>query len=144
MTRPLLLLIENSADDVALLEMALRKAGPSVDLEVIEDGQAALDRFHALDQAAGGRYPQLVLLDLKLPGRDGHELLRALRGTGWGRFVPALVLTTSQLPADVDRAYECGANAFLQKPMEFADLIGLAELILRFWLSANRLHGRVR
>jgi len=98
----------------------------------------------ALDYLAGGGgfadrgrhpFPALILLDLQLPRRSGHEVLEWLRGQEEGlRRLPVVVLTSSKEPRDVNRAYELGANSYLVKPVSFEALLELVKAVERYWL----------
>jgi CheY-like chemotaxis protein len=86
------------------------------------------------------RYPLpfLLLLDLKMPGTDGFEVLQWLRGETDLRRLLVVVLTSSNLQADVDRAYELGANSYLVKPVEFAEMVNLIQRFEAYWSEINR------
>lgn len=147
MKRRIVLLVEDSPDDLELIRIAVKEMSNPFELVAVSDGQEALDWMLSQGNHAG-REDQLslalILLDLKLPVLDGLEVMQALRSHPTQQFVPVVVLTTSEMPKDIARAYECGANAYLQKPMGLSDLVGLLESIERFWLSFNVLHPAVR
>jgi len=147
MKRPVVLLVEDSPDDLALMRLAIEEAEAPFEFVVATDGQKALDWVFSRGAQAGrdGQvYPALILLDLKMPAMSGLEALQALRADPLGRLIPVVVLTTSEMPSDIARAYEGGANAYLQKPMAFSDLVSLVEAIQVFWLSFNVLHPDAR
>lgn len=144
MSEPILMLVDDNSDDVELMRLALRDCGVPHELVVCRDGQAALDWFR--DRAGdGGRAPgpapALVLLDVRLPDLDGHEVLKALRADSRGRQVPVVLLSTSCQASDVDRAYALGANAYLGKPIGFQELLALTRSVCQFWLVHNRRHS---
>lgn len=143
MKRSLVLLVEDLPDDQALWQIALEEAGQPFDLAAVGDGQQALDwLFRPGDQARveDPRSPSLVLLDLKMPVMDGFEVLRRLRSTPQGRLLPVVVLTSSEMPADIALAYSLGASGFVQKPVGFQNLMRLVRAIQDYWLSFNVLH----
>ena len=102
-------------------------------LAVARDGEEAV---RLLDSRAD-RPPRLILLDLKLPGMSGFDVLQAIRGHAneHVRRIPVVMLTTSRAPADVRRAYDLGANAFLRKPLELPEYIDLIGAVRHWWLE---------
>jgi two-component system response regulator len=147
MRRPVVLLVEDSPDDLALMRLAIEEARNPFEVVVATDGQQALDWVFSRGAQAGRDdqvYPALILLDWKLPLLSGQEVLQTLRAEPLGRQIPVVVLTTSEMPSDVARAFESGANAYLQKPMNFSDLVSLVEAIQGFWLAFNVLHPDAR
>lgn len=134
------LLVEDDPNDVLLVKRAFRKAGASVSMRVVTDGQAAVDYL-----AGHGIYadrnthplPSLVLLDLKLPRKSGHEVLEWLRKQSALNRMPVVVLTSSKESRDVNRAYDLGANSYLVKPVAFADLLKMAHTLDLYWLQLN-------
>jgi two-component system response regulator len=147
MKRPVVLLVEDSPDDLALMQLAIKEARNPFEVVVATDGKQALDWVFARGAQAGRDdqvFPALILLDWKLPLLSGQEVLQALRSDPLGRMIPVVVLTTSEMPSDIARASELCANAYVQKPMAFSDLVRLVEAIQGFWLSFNVLHPDVR
>jgi CheY-like chemotaxis protein len=134
-----LLLVEDSADDVLLLKRALHKAQIPHALHVAESGDAALAWLSEAADAsrAGHPVPSFVLLDLKLPGRSGFEVLAWIRAHATLRLLPVIVFTTSREGVDVRRAYELGANSYLVKPVRFEDLIETARAMDLYWMRLN-------
>jgi CheY-like chemotaxis protein len=136
-----ILLVEDDENDVVLLQRAFRKAGLDDWLRVVTNGQEAINYL-----GGSGSYsdrerfplPFLMLLDLKIPGTDGFEVLR------WARSEPDLkrllivVLTSSNLQSDVDRAYELGANSYLVKPVEFDEMVHMVQRFQAYWAEINR------
>lgn len=136
MTPAPLLLVEDNEDDVFLMKRALQLAGITRPLHVAEDGQAAIDHLerHADDPAA---HPALVLLDLKLPFRSGHEVLSWIRSHPRYSRLVVIVLTSSSETVDRDRAYDLRANSYVVKPGTSAALHKLAEALRLWWLEHN-------
>jgi CheY-like chemotaxis protein len=128
------LLVEDDTNDVLLVRRAFRKAGLTARIEVVSDGEAAVD-YLARAQTQGG--PGLVLLDLKLPRRPGLEVLGWLRDQPGLRRLPVVVLTSSRESADINRAYDLGANSFLVKPVGFAELLEMVKTLDVYWLQLN-------
>jgi CheY-like chemotaxis protein len=136
-----ILLVEDDPNDVLLLERAFRRAGVAYPLSIVNDGDQALDFLQG-----SGKYqdrlkfplPDLVLLDLKLPRRSGHEVLRWLRGQPGLRRLPVIVLTSSKESRDVSEAYDEGANSYLVKPPTVELLIHMVAQLERYWLTLNQ------
>ena len=137
-----ILLAEDDPNDVLLLERAFRKAGLGECLRVVCDGEQAVDYL-----AGRGTYadrerfplPFMLLLDLKMPGIDGFGVLQWLRAQPALKQLLVVVLTSSNLQADVDRAYGLGANSYLIKPIEFEEMVGLILRFEAYWKEINRL-----
>jgi len=133
-----ILLIEDSPDDVALTEAAFARLGLAHRLIVASDGESALDLLVPRTQGNGpSELPDLVLLDLKLPGMDGFEVLRRVRGDARASLLPVVVLTSSVEERDVSTSYRLGANSYIRKPIDFDEFVPIAAQILRYWLGLN-------
>ena len=115
---PLILLVEDDPEDEAATIDALGGSGVAHAVKVVHDGPDALE-FLRTESEAGRRLPVVVLLDLKLPRMDGLEVLREIRRDPRTHSVPVVVLTTSDLPEDLERSYNLGANSFIRKPVDF-------------------------
>jgi CheY-like chemotaxis protein len=135
-----ILLVEDNPDDVFFLTRALGKLGMQGVLQVVTDGQQAVDYLGGRDQYANRNahpLPILVLLDLKLPYIPGLEVLRWLRARPELRNLIVVVLTSSDHQADVQQAYALGANSFLSKPSNPDELPGLIQSVVDYWLKRN-------
>ncbi|HEX5910971.1 MAG TPA: response regulator [Thermoleophilaceae bacterium] len=132
MTR--VLLVEDNEADVVLLREALREGGVDLDLTVAPDGEQAMAGLRN-----GGGLPDLVLLDLNLPRKDGREVLSEMKADPALAGVPVIVLTTSQSPGDVAFAYRNHANAYVRKPNGLDQLIEVTRAIRDFWVAAATL-----
>jgi CheY-like chemotaxis protein len=131
--------VEDNDADVRLTREALREAGEEVRLSAVGDGEQALAYLRRQEGFAEVLRPDLVLLDLNLPRKNGLEVLEELRADPELAPIPVIMLTSSSVQADVDAAYAAGANAFVVKPHEldaFMDLIGA---IRSFWLEVTQL-----
>ena len=130
-----ILLIEDSRADVKIIERALAEGNVPHRLTVIPDGRQALAYFARLHpDAPAGLRPDLVLLDLNLPGIDGCEVLTRVKADPELKTIPVVVLTTSRRDEDVLQTYRAGANTFIQKPAEYPryrDLVGTLRLYWR-------------
>jgi CheY-like chemotaxis protein len=138
-TKDTILLVEDDENDAFFLKRAIRKAGIQHQVQVAQDGQAAIDYLEGkgkFGQRNDYPLPALILLDLKLPLVMGLEVLRWIRQTsGLGAIV--IVLSSSAEQTDVEAAYRLGANAYLVKPSEAGKLEGMANALKDFWLLQN-------
>lgn len=136
-----ILLVEDNPDDQVLLMRAMKKNHLANEIVVANDGVEALDylfgtgTFEGRDTSA---QPELVLLDLKLPKMDGHEVLRAMRADPRTKYIPVVVLTSSVEEADMIRSYDLGANSFVQKPIDFEEFVEAAAKLGLYWLVLNK------
>ncbi|HZC35696.1 MAG TPA: response regulator [Chthoniobacterales bacterium] len=135
-----ILLVEDDPNDALLLERAFRKAGLLYPLNVVTDGDQAVDFLEGAGKFKDRvKYPlpDIMLLDLKLPRRSGHEVLKWLRSRPGLRRLPVIILTSSREARDIVAAYDEGTNSYLVKPPN-ADLLGQMVLVLeKYWLSLN-------
>lgn len=137
MKADLILIAEDNEDHVFLLRRALRKGAVLNPVFVVHDGEQCIAYLAGQGKYAD-RYeyplPSLLLLDLKMPGKDGFEVLQWIRQQPGLKRLRVVVLTTSDAPEDVDRAYELGANSFMVKPLEKHQFFALTESIKGYWL----------
>jgi CheY-like chemotaxis protein len=142
MDRPLeILLVEDNPGDVHLVQYALNKVMKHYSLEVVKDGETAL-RYLCGAGANGGRNrPDLILLDLNLPRRDGREVLGEIKADPEFKSIPVIVLTTSDSDADVKKTYQLHANCFITKPSNVDELLQVFRGLREFWFSIARLPG---
>lgn len=137
-----ILLVEDNEDDVALTLRALEKNRLHNDVEIVRDGQDALDLLFRRGEYASrspADLPELILLDLKVPRVDGLEVLRQIRASPVTQFLPVVVLTSSSQERDVVQSYQLGANSYVQKPVDFDDFIEATRQLGMYWLVLNRL-----
>jgi two-component system response regulator len=135
-----ILLVEDNATDEKLTLVAFKKCGVANEVVVERDGAAALDYLFGTGAHAGrgaATLPSVVLLDLKLPKIDGLEVLRRIRSDERTKLVPVVVLTASKEDEDVLRSYSLGANAYVRKPVAFAEFAEAAKTLGLFWLLLN-------
>lgn len=135
-----ILLVEDNPDDVVLIQRAFRKAAIGSPLHITNDGDQAVEFLSRSANPADGdpaQCPVLILLDLKLPRRNGLEVLSWLREQPALKRIPVVVLTSSREYKDVNRAYDLGANSYLLKPVNFDDFIGLIKHLNLYWLVLN-------
>jgi len=136
-----ILLVEDDPNDQVLIRRAFAKAKLMNPLHIVDDGDAAvayLSGEGVFADRAAHPLPTLVLLDLKLPRRSGLEVLEWLRRNPQIRRIPVVVLTSSQDSADIDRAYDLGANSYLVKPVDFDGLLALLRTVGLYWIVMNQ------
>lgn len=145
MNEELILLVEDNGDDVALVRRAFRRAGIATRLEVMGDGDAAVEYLQGTGEYAdriAWPLPRLMLLDLKLPRRSGLEVLEWLSTQPHLQPQAVVVLTSSRENTDLRRAYALGANSYLVKPVDFDDLLGMVQTLNLYWMRMNALPPR--
>jgi two-component system response regulator len=135
-----ILLVEDNASDEKLTLLAFKDCGVANEVVVMRDGAAALDYLFATGEH-GARAPRImptvVLLDLKLPKIDGLEVLRRIRADERTKLLPVVILTASREDEDVLQGYALGANAYIRKPVGFAEFAKAAGTLGLFWLLLN-------
>lgn len=140
MKEALILLVQDNQMDVELTLDSFRQVGLTNRVEIIESGEMALDYMFGR-----GRYedreafpvPDLVLLDLNLPGISGHEVLHEIKHSELTRRIPVVVLTSSREERDRAICYDCGVNSYLVKPIDFDEFLIVAKAIGDYWLTIN-------
>ena len=133
------LLVEDNEPDVRLAREALREAKVHTNLHVAYDGVEALTFLRQQGEHAGAPRPDLVLLDLNLPRKDGRAVLAEINADAELASIPVIVLTTSDAEQDILRSYRLAANAYITKPIDLNELIAVVRSIETFWLSIVRL-----
>ena len=129
-----ILLVEDNPDDVDLTAEAFRDLTRSIRLNVVENGSDAMAYLRGEAAFRTARRPDLILLDLNLPGRSGHEVLRDIKSDPALRAIPLIVLTSSSSPADVQRSYDLAANCYITKPPGLEGFERIVRQIEQFWL----------
>lgn len=130
-----ILLIEDSRTDAKIIERALREGKVEHRLTVIPDGRQALDYLIGLQDHEDGEdlEPDLILLDLNLPGLDGCQVLTEIKNHPFLRSLPVVILTTSRREEDVLQTYQAGANTYIQKPAEYPRYRDLVMTLRQYW-----------
>jgi CheY-like chemotaxis protein len=136
------LLVEDDPGDVLITQEALRDHKVANRLSVVTNGEEAIDFLRKRGKHADAPTPDLVLLDLNLPRRDGRDVLRDIKGDPVLRRIPIVVLTTSDAEEDVLGSYALHANAFVRKPVDFEQFVAAVRAIDDFYLTVVRLPGR--
>jgi CheY-like chemotaxis protein len=130
-----ILMAEDNEADVRMTEVALRRAEVPARLSSVEDGLEAMRFLRREGLYADAPRPDLMLLDLRMPRKDGHEVLEEMKADERLRRIPVVVFTSSRAPRDVALAYALHANCYVVKPMAFDAYMGLMRTIAGYWLQ---------
>lgn len=130
-----ILLVEDSEPDVRLTQEALRDAKVRNRLWAVEDGVEAMDFLYRRDKHADAPRPDLILLDLNLPRKDGREVLEEIKSDETLKRIPVVILTTSSREEDIFRTYNLHANCYITKPVDFNRFMEVVKSIEDFWLT---------
>lgn len=130
-----ILLVEDNPGDVHLIKEAFNAGDAAVTIHVAVDGEQAMQFLRREGPYAAAPRPDLVLLDLKLPRKSGHEVLAEIRYDENLRTIPVIVLTTSRAEKDVLRAYDLNCNCYIVKPVDLEEFTRLVEAINTFWVT---------
>ena len=136
-----ILIVDDSPLEVELTLRPIRELDPDRTIEVARDGEEALDFLFArgsFRHRSGMLPPRLILLELKLPGLDGFEVLRAVRTNSRTSTAPVVVLTSSDDPRELAQCYQLGANSCVQKPVRSDALRTVLQAVAHYWLSLNQ------
>jgi CheY-like chemotaxis protein len=140
LSRPIdILLVEDSPADVRLTREALAEGKVRNRLSVVADGMEAMDFLRRRSRFASAPWPDLILLDLNLPRKDGREVLEEVKADPDLRRIPVVVLTTSRTEEDILRSYNLHANCYITKPMDLDKFFAVIKAIDDFWLTVVRL-----
>jgi CheY-like chemotaxis protein len=134
-----ILLVEDSASDADLTEEALSEGKVLNHLHWVQDGVEALAFLHRQGKYSDAPRPDLILLDLNLPKKDGREVLAQIKADPNLKVIPVVILTTSAAERDILRTYELNANCYVTKPIDLEQFISVVKLIEEFWLALVKL-----
>ncbi len=129
------LLVEDNVGDVRLTQEALREAKVHNNLSVVNDGVEAMAFLRREGKYSQAPKPDLVLLDLNMPRKDGRQVLAEVKADPELRRIPIVVLTTSKAEEDIIRSYELHANSYVTKPVDFEQFMKVVQSIEGFWLT---------
>ena len=132
-----ILSIEDNPEDFEIISRALRKVAPQRMLQHCENGDDALQflRLHQVPAADGLGMPDVILLDLNLPGTDGRDILKIIKNDQKLRSIPVIVFSTSNNEKDIEVCYNSGANAYLRKPSTLEEFVEIAQAMSKFWFE---------
>jgi CheY-like chemotaxis protein len=136
-----ILLIEDNIGDIRLTEEALKESNLIVNLSVARDGIEAMEFLRSAGNNNAGA-PDLILLDLNLPRKDGREVLQEIKNDAELRRIPVVVLTTSEAEADIVATYGLHANCYINKPVDMEQFIKIVKLLQEFWFTIVKLPPR--
>jgi two-component system, chemotaxis family, response regulator Rcp1 len=139
-----ILLVEDSPSDAFLTTQALKETRNPPQVHVVADGVEALAYLRRQSPYADAAQPDLILLDLNMPRKDGRELLAEIKTDGALKCIPVLVLTSSGAPQDIAKAYELNANCYIVKPLDFAKFRETIRSLEEFWFNHVTLPNRMR
>jgi CheY-like chemotaxis protein len=134
-----ILMVEDNEGDVLLTTEALKEAKVVTDLHVVRDGVEAIDFLYRKGEFSASPRPDLILLDLNLPRRDGRQVLAEIKNDPSLRHIPVVVLTSSSAEQDIVKAYDLHANCYIVKPVDLSSLIQVVKSIESFWLTVVKL-----
>lgn len=136
-----ILLVEDNPGDVRLTQEVLRDGKVNNNLSVVDDGIKALAFLNKESPYLDVPHPDLILLDLNLPRKDGREVLQIIKADRHLRRIPVVILTTSQAEQDIIQAYNLHANCYISKPIDLDQFIKVVKSIEEFWLTIVKLPG---
>jgi len=129
------LLVEDNPGDIQLTKEALENCKMYNSLHVADDGEKALDFLYKQEGFETAPTPDLIILDLNLPKKNGMEVLQQIKTDEKLRSIPVVILTTSKAEEDIARSYQLHANCYIQKPLDFEQFIKVVRCIENFWIS---------
>jgi len=139
-----ILLVEDNPGDVRLTREALKEGKVLNHLNVVDDGVEALAFLRREDKYANAVRPDLILLDLNLPKKDGREVLAEIKADAGLKKIPVVILTTSAAEQDILKTYDLHANCYITKPVDLEQFIKIVRLIEDFWFTIARLPSEAR
>ena len=139
-TRPVeIMLLEDNPGDVRLTMEALKEAKVSNNLNIVIDGEEAMAFLRKEGKFSNAPKPDLILLDLNVPKKDGREVLKEIKADKNFRFIPVVILTSSQVDEDIINAYDQHANCYITKPVDLDQFMKIVASIEEFWLTIVKL-----
>lgn len=128
-----ILLAEDEETDAFFARQAFAAIGLDEHLNVVKDGNEVMDFLRQKGAFTGAERPDLILLDIKMPGKDGHQTLQEIRAHKDFSIIPVIMLSSSTSPTDIKKSYENGANAHVAKSAGLKDMIAFVETLKSFW-----------
>ncbi len=138
-----ILLIEDNAGDIRLTEEALKESNIKSNLNAVMDGADAIAYLNKQDNYVNALIPDLILLDLNIPKKNGKEVLELIKSNEALKKIPVVVLTTSNSESDIYKTYDLHANCYITKPADFNYFIDVIQSIADFWLNVVSLPSQV-
>ena len=134
-----ILLVEDNEGDIVLTKEAIEEANAGTTVSVARDGEEAIAFLTNPYQFTPAGYPDIVLLDINLPRRNGHEVLHFIKESDTLRYLPVIMLTTSSYEKDINEAYKNQANCYISKSVEIGDFLDVIAKVLEFWIKVVKL-----
>lgn len=134
-----ILLVEDNEGDILLTTEALEESKMAGRISVVRDGEEAIHFIFKKGKYKNEESPGLILLDINLPKKSGHEVLGLVKSNKDTRHIPVIMLTTSSSRRDIDLAYEHHANCFITKPLEVEDFMKVMQVVESFWMNVIQL-----
>ncbi len=137
-----ILLVEDNEGDILLTTEALESTKLPVSLSVVKDGKQAIDFLLNRGEYKDAVQPDLLLLDINLPKKNGHEVLKFVKGDTQLKHIPVIMLTTSSSPSDINAAYQNHVNCYITKPVDAHSFLDVVSTIENFWISIVNLPSK--
>ncbi len=134
-----ILLVEDNPGDIRLTQEALKESQTDIHLDVVSDGEQALDFLMKRNKYLDALRPHIILLDLNLPRKNGIEVLKEVKSNDSLKKIPIIVLTTSDADHDISKAYNLHANCYILKPVDFDDFAKVIKLVETYWFNTVQL-----
>jgi CheY-like chemotaxis protein len=134
-----ILLVDDNIGDVVLTKEALKAVEFPNRVSVVRDGCEALEFLRRTGKFANASRPDLILLDINMPRKNGCEVLEEVRSDEDLRLIPIVILTSSEAEDDIRRSYELGANCFVTKPADLDEMVRVVQAINHFWITIAKL-----
>ncbi len=138
--KPRILLVEDNPGDIRLTQEAFKESSLDIQLDVVTDGEMAIDFLFKRNQFSSSIRPNIVLLDLNLPKKNGIEVLKEVKVDESLKKIPVIVLTTSDADHDISKAYSLHANCYILKPVDFDDFAKVIKLVELYWFNTVQLN----
>ncbi len=138
------LLVEDNPGDVRLTQEALKNHKVKNNLHVVTDGEEAMDFLHRRGKYQNAPRPDIILLDLNLPKKDGREVLAEIKSDPDLKTIPVVVITSSEAEQDIVKSYNLNANCYVTKPVDLDQFIKVVQSVKDFWLTIVKLPGAPR
>jgi two-component system response regulator len=137
--KPRILLVEDNPGDIRLTQEAFKESALDIQMDVVTDGEMAIDFLFKKGRFSDAQKPDIILLDLNLPKKNGIEVLKEIKSENNLKKIPVIVLTTSDADHDISKAYGLHANCYILKPVDFDDFAKVIKLIEAFWFNTVQL-----
>jgi len=134
-----ILLVEDNEGDILLTKEALNDGKIANEISVVKDGKQAIDFLNQQEGFKNAKLPDLILLDVNLPKKNGHEVLAFIKNEERLKHIPVIMLTTSSSEKDINASYKNHANCYISKPVEVSDFIDAVKEIENFWFALVKL-----